>query len=126
MYYKRNTYFNKFLFIALMFTACTNTNYDKTLLYGDWVVDSWVIENTGKAITNQMDMNFKPNDQYTIDYGSEQENGKYWIMGDYLHTIEKGQAEKKVKLISLSADTLKFQMNRGGHLELITLKKTNG
>ena len=68
-----------------------------------------------------MDFSFDSDRRYSIDYGSQKESGKYWIAVDYLHTVEDGKAEKKVKIISLSADTMILEMNRAGQIERLLL-----
>jgi len=107
------------------FTMCTNETspFNEDLLEGSWKVDKWTIESTGKTRTNKMDMNFKNDMSYEIDYGPESERGRYWISGIYLHTFEKGETEKKVKLIKLVSDTLEIQMNRAGEMENVLLIK---
>ena len=70
-----------------------------------------------------MDFSFQEDGRYVIDYGSVKEKGKYWIAGEFLHTVEDGQAEKKVKLTSLTGNSMKFEMNRTGSIELVSLTK---
>jgi len=113
------------LIIGMTFLNCESNNFDPQLLVGSWEVSSWEIDETDKAIDQMMDMTFNEDGSYLVDYGSEQENGKYWIAGKYLHTVEKGQAEKKVKLVELVVDSMRFQMNRGGRLESVLLLKKN-
>lgn len=111
------------LFIVLLFTCCTESKFNETDIHGSWKVTAWTIESSGKVITNKMDMYFTPTKKYSIDYGTESEKGKYWIAGDYLHTVEENQSEKKVKILILEKEMLEIQMNRGGELENVTLMK---
>lgn len=111
------------LIIILLFTCCTESEFNEIDIQGNWKVASWTVKSSGKAINNKMDMDFNADKKYTIDYGSEKETGKYWIAGEFLHTAEENQSEKKVKIIKLSTDTLKIQMNRGGEIENVTLLK---
>ena len=111
------------LFAILLSTSCQSNNFDSKILLGSWEVFEWKIEKTGKSINNRMDMVFDTEENYSINYGSKSEKGKYWIAGDFLHTVETDQAEKKVKILELSADTMNIQMNRGGHLESVVLVK---
>jgi len=108
-------------FIVLL-SSCTD-KFDEALLYGDWKTTDWYILDTGQKINNQMDFSFDSDRKYTIDYGTEKEVGKYWIAVDYLHTVEDGKAEKKVKIVNLNSDTLLMEMNRGGRLERLVLTK---
>ena len=108
--------------VFLLLVSCTD-NFDETLLHGDWKTTDWYILDSGKKINNQMDFSFDADRRYIIDYGTEKENGKYWIAVDYLHTVEDGKAEKKVKIVMLTKDTLDMEMNRGGRLERLLLTK---
>ena len=78
---------------------------------------------SGEAIDNMLIFEFDTTGRYSIDYGSEFEKGKYWISGNYLHTIEDGRAEKKVRIINLSSDSMVLEMNRSGFLEKLSLIK---
>lgn len=116
---------NLCLLMCLLFCiACANDKFDAMLLPGEWKTTSWVEQKTDKKITNKMDFSFMEDGRYTIDYGSIKENGKYWVAGEFLHTVEDGQAEKKVKITSLTADHMNFEMNRTGSIELVSLKKS--
>ncbi len=111
------------LTILVCLIACKNEIFKSQNLIGAWKVDSWKIEETGKVITNKMDMNFNADGNYSIDYGPKNEKGRYWIDGEFLHTVESEQAEKTVKIISLGADTMRLKMNRGGQLENVVMVK---
>lgn len=89
---------------------------------GQWKLKNWVIEQTGEPLKGTMDMSFETRN-YAIDYGSEKEEGVYWLMGEYLHTIEKGAQEKRVKMLRLEKDSMELLMNRGGRLERILLTR---
>jgi hypothetical protein len=108
--------------IAVFLFSCTDS-FDESLLHGDWKTTDWYILDTNQKINNQMDFSFDADRRYTIDYGTEKEMGKYWIAVDYLHTVEDGKAEKKVRIVNLNADTLLMEMNRGGQLERLVLTK---
>lgn len=109
--------------ILFLMSSCQENKFDDHLLTGDWKLKEWKELESGKAINNAMDMSFKDDGTYVIDYGSEKESGKFWIASEYLHTVETGKAEKKVKILTLSSDSLQFQMNRGGYLENVLLLK---
>ena len=116
---------HKLLFVlALFFITSCGQSYEETLLIGQWKTDSWIENNSGQEIAHTMNFNFDHKSHYTVDYGSMKEEGKYWIMGPYLHTIEKGEAEKKVLIKSLSKDTMIIEMNRTGSLERVVLLKS--
>lgn len=107
----------------LFIFACANDKFDAKLLPGEWDTTSWVEQKTNKKITNKMDFSFQADGRYIIDYGSVKEKGKYWIAGEFLHTVEDGQAEKKVKLTGLTAEKMSFEMNRTGSIEVVNLDK---
>ena len=79
-------------------TACASNPY-KDLILGKWQTVEWEEIQTGKLIEATMNFEFGEDGRYTVDYGSEMEKGKYWISGDYLHTLEDGASEKKVKIL---------------------------
>ena len=112
-----------FLLVLVLFTSCQNVEFDKEKIYGEWKVVDWEIVTTGEKRGNQMDMSFVKEDDYVVDYGSEKEEGKFWIRNQYLYTLENGEAEKKVKLLDLKTDTLSFQLNRAGEIENVLLVK---
>jgi len=109
--------------LILICSACQNNKFDDQLLLGSWSVDSWKIEATGKSITNKMDMKFEAGDKYSIDYGSQTEAGKYWVAGEYLHTVATEKSEKRVKILKLQSDKMHIQMNRSGQIENVVLSK---
>ena len=111
-----------FLFLIITFASCAD-KYSEADMHGNWSVSEWKKESTGKIISNKMDMDFKSDGQYSIDYGSKKESGKYWISGDYLHTEAEGKSEMSVKIMNLNSDTLAIQMNRGGEMERVVLLK---
>ncbi len=116
----------KTLTISLLvcFLSCAeNFNFDATHLIGNWKTASWIENISNKKIPNQMDFTFRQDSLYEVDYGSIKEKGKYWIAGEYLHTIEDGQAEKKVRLKLVKPDSIIFEMNRTGKLETVILTK---
>jgi len=112
-----------FITALLILSSCINTNWDKELLYGQWEVKEWINTVDNSKIDQKMDFEFSKDGKYSVNYGPMNESGVYWIMGDFLHTIEKDQAEKKVKLTGLTADALSFEMNRGGRIETVVFKR---
>ena len=111
-----------FIIAFVSFVSC-NSKWDKTALVGNWNTVEWIKIDTGEKLNNTMQFMFGSDDRYSVDYGTEKEHGKYWIGGEYLHTVEDGRAEKKVLITKLNTDTLEFEMNRGGYLEKLTLIK---
>ncbi len=118
----------KFLTLCLavfltVFSCKAPPKFNEAALHGKWVVTSWVEEASGKEFSNKMDMTYQSDSLYSIDYGPKKEEGKYWIEDEFLHTVATGKSENKVKIISINAETLKIQMNRGGKMENVVLTK---
>ncbi len=111
------------ILILTIIGACQENAFNDQFLKGSWKIHTWKIESSTELITGKMDMTFEQDGLYQIDYGSEKENGKYWVSGDYLHTVENQKSEKKVKILSLSQDTFSIQMNRSGRIENVVLVK---
>lgn len=108
------------LLVILLGSAC-NSLYDAVQLHGQWKVSSWKVVSSGQPINQKMDFNFNPNESYVIDYGSQKEEGSYYIAGEYLHTKENQGIEKSVLIQKLTKDSLVLNMNRAGSLEEIVL-----
>lgn len=110
-------------FLFLAFIACT-AEENKPLLIGEWTLLEWKISTTGELRTGyKMDFAFNADDTYSVDYGSQQEVGSWSVIGNNLYTTENGMAKKMVKITQPVTDTLQFEMNRSGQLELVTLIK---
>ena len=105
----------------ILITAACGGKYSESDMLGTWKVNDWKVESSGKAINSQMDMTFEADGKYAIDYGSKKEAGKYWLSGEYLHTVAEGKSEMSVRIMKLSSDSLELQMNRGGQLERVLL-----
>jgi len=112
-----------FLFVLTFLLSSCASKYAETDLHGKWEVKEWKEMSTNKVMNGKMDMDFDANGQYNIAFDSDNEKGKYWLMGEFLHTIEEGQSEKKVKIMNLTSDSLVLQMNRGGEMEKVILLK---
>ncbi len=110
--------------LIFLFIAC-NAKWDKAFLLGNWDSVEWTQLDSGQKINNTLSFEFADDGEYVLDYGTELEKGKYWIAGEYLHTVETGKAEKKVRITQLSKDTMIFEMNRAGYLEEVILVKRN-
>lgn len=119
----------KTITIALLFCStlywfsCESPFKTDPNIYGEWHKTSWVVDKTGEEMNVKMDFTFNEDGSYSIDYGSQQEKGKFQIKDKKLYTTEDGQAEKFVKIIQLTADSLQFKMNRGGRMETVVLVK---
>ncbi|MDX1684367.1 MAG: lipocalin family protein [Saprospiraceae bacterium] len=110
------------LIFFLLVSCYLETN--KPLIIGEWEMVEWRIVSTGQEVKGrQMDFDFNADDTYKVDYGSQTETGEWRVAGNNLFTTEEGMAEKMVKILKINEDTLKFEMNRSGRLEHVTLVK---
>ncbi len=109
---------------ATIFHSCAESTEDR-LIKGNWITTDWEIVSTKEKVHQKMNFTFGNERNYSIDYGTEIEKGKYWISGGYLHTVETGKLEKKVKIVAIDSLNLQLEMNRGGQLELLSLEKVN-
>ncbi|MEM1216035.1 MAG: lipocalin family protein [Bacteroidota bacterium] len=106
----------------LLFTACEGP-YQSESLVGSWQSIAWRNTTTGTERTTPVHFQFGADERYVATYGAQEEQGRYWIEQENLHTIEDGKAEKKVRIAKLQNDTLIFEMNRAGNLEELVLVK---
>lgn len=117
---------NSFLILALfifILSCGMEPTYDQSQLVGNWKSVAWNDLTNKKTVGVDVSFKFDEDGRYIGSYGQQKEEGKFWIAGANLHTIEDGKAEKKVKIEKLQNDTLVFGMNRMGNLEEIVLIK---
>lgn len=92
------------------------------MIVGKWSGIEWLVNGTpsdhtpGDAIFTFMDDGL-----YTFDYGGNIEKGKYYVTSGELFTTPDGGIKMMVKIPKITADTLVFDMNRGGQSETLTL-----
>lgn len=108
---------------TLYWFSCESPFKTDPNIYGQWQKTSWIIDQTGAEVSVEMSFLFNEDGTYHIDYGSQEEKGDFQIKGTKLYTTEEGQAEKFVKIIQLTADSLQFKMNRAGRMETVVLVK---
>lgn len=117
----------KITFILLMvlfsFIACQDNKQAKQDILGQWETIDWYVKNTNEKINRKMDFSFDDSSKYMVDYGTQKEEGTYYLSFDKLYTTETGQKEKNVQIIRLDSDTMIFEMNRAGSLEILILAK---
>ena len=112
-----------FLLPLFLLLAC-DVEHNKPLLIGEWEMVDWYITNTNEKIQGQkMDFAFGDDDRYEVDYGTQKEVGSWRVSGNNLFTTEDGMAEKMVRITQPIGDTLVFEMNRSGRLEVVVLVK---
>ena len=108
---------------TLYWFSCESPFKTDPNIYGQWHKVSWIIDQTGVEMNVKIDFTFNEDGSYQVDYGNQQEQGIFQIKEDKLYTTADGQAEKFVKIIQLTADSLQFKMNRAGRMETVVLVK---
>ncbi|MCB0643112.1 MAG: lipocalin family protein [Phaeodactylibacter sp.] len=117
---------NLLILVVLLLAGCQEASkFQDDQLLGTWNLVAWKDLTNDKTIDANVEFKFEADSRYVGTYGSTSENGKFWISGDNLHTVEDGKAEKKVKIEKLENDTLIFGMNRAGNVEQMILVKAN-
>jgi len=111
------------ILLMQVISSC-NTKESNPLLYGEWRGAEWLIEgNASNRNVAETYFSFDPNGNYSFGYGSTIEKGTFKVENDMLFTKPEGQAEMMVKISKLTKDSLVFDMNRGGTVEVLTLLK---
>ena len=109
----------------LMFSfSCKNDRPVNPHLFGTWDGVEWLRK--GQPIgqdASQVHFTFKTDGTFEAAFGNQKEAGKFDLDGDKLYIIAEGQLKKMVKIRTLTADTLSFQMNRTGTDEVMVLIK---
>ncbi len=112
------------LLVALFyFSSCSNTENNK-LIIGNWSGKEWLI-NGSPSNRNVAETHFIFDDKgnYSYSYSGTEEKGTYKVENNMLFTKPGDQQEIMVKIAKLTADSLIFDMNRGGQTELLTLTR---
>ena len=118
----KNTMLLSLILLVLGFSSCNNTKMAEELV-GKWKVTAWDILDSKTQTDPNMTFTFENGGRYEIDLNGTVQKGKYWVNDIYLHTVEDGKAEIKVKILDFSDTKMKLEMNRGGSLETLTLEK---
>ncbi len=112
-----------FGFIILLTLGACGSKFDSSLLPGKWLTEKWINKTDLQEIDSKMTFEFMEDGRYTMNVGSRIEEGKYWIFGESLHTVEDGKSEKTVKILRLTNQELIFEMNRYGQIEEVILRR---
>ncbi|MAT56177.1 MAG: hypothetical protein CMN32_17035 [Saprospirales bacterium] len=111
-------------FFAILTLAACQNDLDRNLLIGNWQGSKWTVNgDANQRDATSVKFTFNEDGTYTASYGSQTEQGTWYISGDKLYTHAEGQQEKKVRLEELSATKVVFDMNRAGTSEKMTLVK---
>ncbi len=112
------------LVFSLAFMAgCTYSHYDEYIV-GKWKGVKW--ESEGKDRSSQIGdywFDFRDDNTYASFFGGVDEQGKYYVEGNRLYTKADGENEIVVEIRSLTQDTLRIGMNRGGVPETLVLAR---
>jgi hypothetical protein len=105
----------------LLLLACGN-NKNKELIIGDWYGTEWNVNGKVSSLNEANTFfSFKNNGKYSLRFAGNAENGTYIVEKDNLFTRPYEQQEIMVRISKLTADSLVFDMNRGGEPETLTL-----
>ncbi len=108
--------------LLVLLAACQKKNDRNPQLVGNWQGISWLIEGKpSDIVAEQVHFEFQETGDFANGFGNQKSAGKWRTDGDKLYTIADGKAEILVKITKLDADTLRFDMNRGGRMETMTL-----
>ena len=117
----------KFFVLPLLITyalliSCGGSK-QKDLIIGRWTGVEWLERGQPSSILNPNDavFQFDAGDTYSFTYAGNTEKGKYFVSNQQLFTTPDGGVKMMVRIIKLDQDTLRFDMNRGGSSERLTL-----
>ncbi len=109
--------------LALLVFACEDIKQNK-LIIGTWVGAEWLVGGTpSESDPKNTTFDFAKNGDYVYNNSGIIEKGTFRVSESKLFTVPDGQQEMAVGITKLTADSLVFQMNRGGQLETLTLIK---
>ncbi len=111
-----------FAIFSLFLSNCTQDLGYHAAIQGKWKVTNWTTDNGGNRPVESVNFDFH-GDTYDAKLGNRDESGSFRLVGDKLYTQAEGQQEIMVKIMTLAADSMMFEMNRGGVREVMTLKR---
>lgn len=110
------------LIASLLFASCHLMVTDNKEIFGHWSGIEWLADGSPSSYDPQdASFTFSEDGDYTFQYGSNTEKGKYSFSNNQLFTTPDGGIRMMVKVIRMENDTLVFDMNRGGVAERLTL-----
>ncbi len=111
-----------FAFFIFCFANCAADLGYQNAIQGKWQAVNWATAGGENRATENVSFDFQST-SYAAKLGGREEAGSFRIDGDKLYTKAEGQQEIMVKITKLTADSLVFDMNRGGVHEVLTLKR---
>lgn len=110
--------------LSITIVSCQKKNDKNPQLIGNWQGHEWLLEDKpSDIVASQVHFEFLENGDYASGFGNQNDKGKWRTELDKLYTVAEGKQEIMVKIIKLDPDTLRFEMNRGGRKETMTLLK---
>ena len=114
------------LTILLAVLSCEDT-IDNKLVVGNWTAVEFLENNAPKDVDlKSINFSFYENNTYTFQGLMNLEAGNYYLSRNLLYstdTLSDNRIEKSVKVIKSTADSLFFEMNNGGVMQIIKLHK---
>ena len=112
------------ILFLIVFSSCDSySGYDK-MIVGHWNAIQWETENNVRnADVSRYSFDFDNEGNYQSKFGGVDEEGTYRIEYNRLYTKNGGDDEIVVEIQSMTSDTLRIGMNRGGVQETLVLVK---
>lgn len=111
-----------FALLPFLFLSCAGNLENNKKIVGAWVGSEWLVNGMPSDMkAEETIFTFNDKEEYTYESTGVKETGTYKVENDLLFTKATGKLEIMVKIARLTADTLVFDMNRGGRPEMLTL-----
>lgn len=110
-------------FCVIVFLSCSHAKNDQ-LIIGKWNTVSW--DRNGTLYTDEAEkywFDFNDDGSYSSEFGGLAQKGTYRVDYNRLYTLADGEEEIVVEIKSITNDTLRLGMNRGGRPEILILAK---
>ena len=120
----KSTFLTTLCMISIFMISSCSQNENKRLIIGSWTGVSWTANNQPTSYDPALtSFTFDDQGNYMFQYADNIEKGKYFISNNQLYTTPEGGEKIMVKIVSLTEQSLTFDMNRGGTAEQLTLAR---
>lgn len=110
------------IILCNLFLLSCGESKQKELIVGHWTGVEWLEEGKPSLYTpGDASFQFEAGHDYSFTYAGNTEQGQYYVSNGELYTTPDGGVKMMVKIVKLDQDTLRFDMNRGGTSEQLTL-----
>lgn len=117
-------FFPMLIAAAAMLVQCAKKNPLDPRLIGIWQGVEWKTpDGQTVASPDQVSFRFDPDGSYSARLGGFEERGSWRVDGSKLYTTAEDKIEKAVKIASIDAASLVFEMNRQGRAETLKLRR---